>query len=107
MWELYQLNEHTHFDIRVEKVWRDVQSGKWYVNDCSYGQFNGIIAAVGTCGDPKVPHIPGQEKFKGPIYHSSDLDGKEAKVKKVSPDILLVMQALTVAEGATSREAEG
>jgi len=30
-----------------------------------------------------VPHISGQENFKGPIFHSSQLDGKEAKGKKV------------------------
>ncbi|KAL2358553.1 hypothetical protein BJ546DRAFT_824460, partial [Cryomyces antarcticus] len=45
---------------------------------------DGIIAAVGTCGDPKIPYIPGQDKFKGEIYHSSQLDGKEAQGKKVA-----------------------
>jgi cation diffusion facilitator CzcD-associated flavoprotein CzcO len=38
---------------------------------------------VGTCGDPKVPHLPDQEKFHGDIFHSSRLDGKDAKGKKV------------------------
>lgn len=42
-----------------------------------------MIACVGTCGDPKKPHIEGQEDFKGPIFHSSQLDGKDAKGKKV------------------------
>ena len=46
-------------------------------------RFDGVIACVGTCGDPKRPHVPGQENFKGPIFHSSQLDGKEAKDKKV------------------------
>ncbi len=42
-----------------------------------------VIAAIGTCGDPKIPHISGQEKFKGEIFHSSQLGGKSAKGKKV------------------------
>jgi cation diffusion facilitator CzcD-associated flavoprotein CzcO len=41
------------------------------------------MLAVGTCGDPKMPHIPGEEEFKGEIYHSSDLDGRDAKGKNV------------------------
>lgn len=82
LWERYGLNERTHFDTKVTKVYKDAQ-GRWIINDPSYGRYDGIIAAVGTCGDPKMPHIPGQEKYKGQIYHSSELDGKEAKGKKV------------------------
>lgn len=59
------------------------RKGHWIINDTSLGRFDGIIAAVGTCGDAKIPHIPGMEKFKGEIYHSSDLTGKEAKGKSM------------------------
>jgi NADPH-dependent glutamate synthase beta subunit-like oxidoreductase len=41
------------------------------------------MAAVGSCGDPKMPHLPGQDKFGGEVHHSSNLDGVEAKGKKV------------------------
>jgi hypothetical protein len=30
-----------------------------------------------------MPHLPGQEHFKGSISHSSDLEGKSARGKKV------------------------
>jgi len=83
LWERYGLESKTSFNTRVEKVYRDPQ-GRWIINDPSNGRFEGVIAAVGTCGDPKVPHIPGQEHFKGEIYHSSQLDGKTAKEKKVA-----------------------
>ncbi len=53
------------------------------LNDPSNGHFDGIIAAAGTYGDPKVPHIPGMERYKGPTYHSSDLTGKDAKGKEM------------------------
>jgi hypothetical protein len=29
-----------------------------------------------------MAHVPSQEKFKGEIYHPSQLDGKNAKDKK-------------------------
>jgi thioredoxin reductase len=82
LWEKYGLKDKTHFNTKVTKVYKD-QQGRWIINDTSNGRFDGVIAAIGTCGDPKVPHVPGMEKFKGEVYHSSQLDGKEAKGKKV------------------------
>ena len=82
LWKRYGLENETKFDTRVTKVYKD-DRGRWIINDPSNGRFDGVIAAVGTCGDPKVPHIPGQEKYKGEIIHSSQLDGKNAKDKNV------------------------
>lgn len=82
LWERYALQERTKFNFCVQKVYKD-KDGRWIINDPSNGRFDGVIAAVGTCGDPKMPHIPGQETFKGGVYHSSQLDGKDAKNKKV------------------------
>lgn len=82
IWKLYGLEEKTKFETPVEKVYKDDQ-GRWIINNPSNGRFDGVIAAIGTCGDPKMPHMPGQEKYKGEIYHSSQLDGKDAKGKKV------------------------
>lgn len=81
VWKQYRLDERTEFNVRVQKVWRNEKTGKWFVEDKKYGEFDGIIAAVGTCGAPKVPHVPGQEKFKGEICHSSQLTGKEDLVR--------------------------
>lgn len=82
LWHRYGLEEKTHFNTRVEKVYKDPH-GRWIINDPSLGRFDGIIAAVGTCGDPKMPTLKNQDKFNGEIYHSSELDGKSAKGKKV------------------------
>lgn len=82
LWKRYGLEEKTKFDVRVEKVYQD-DRGRWIINDPSNGRFDGIIAAVGTCGDAKMPHIPDQDKFQGGIYHSSNLTGKDAKGKKL------------------------
>lgn len=84
LWQRYGLQDKTKFDTRVEKVYKDKQ-GRWIINDESNGRFDGVIACVGTCGDPKKPQIKGQENFRGKIFHSSQLDGKakDAKGKKV------------------------
>lgn len=104
LWERYGLQSRTKFNVPVESIWRDKASGKWVVQDPCHGTFDGVIAAVGTCGEPKVPHIPGQEVFQGPIYHSSDLTGKDVKHKR-----LLVVgggaSAVEAVEYAVSQEA--
>ncbi|KIW04250.1 uncharacterized protein PV09_04555 [Verruconis gallopava] len=82
LWQRYGLKERTRFNTKVTKLYQD-DKNRWIVNDPSNGRFDGVIVAVGTCGEPKMAHIPGQEKFKGEIYHSSELDGKDAKGKKV------------------------
>ena len=82
LWLRYGLRERTKFNIPVTSVTQD-NHGLWIINDDSNGRFDGVVAAVGSCGDPKMPPIPGQENFKGEVYHSSRLDGKTAQGKKV------------------------
>jgi len=82
LWERYSLEDKTKFNTRVTSVYKDNQ-GRWIINDPSNGRFDGIVAAIGTCGEPKIPHIPGSENFQGEILHSSKLDSTTAKDKKV------------------------
>lgn len=83
LWKKYGLQERTKFNTPVKSTRQD-RYGRWIINDNpSLGTFDGILAAVGTCGDPKMPHMPHQEDFKGEILHSSKLDGKTASGKKV------------------------
>ncbi|MCJ1477450.1 hypothetical protein MMC13_006121 [Lambiella insularis] len=82
LWKRYGLQERTKFNTKVTSVSQDKQ-GRWIINDPSNGRFDGVIPAIGSCGDPKMPHIQDQEKFKGEIYHSSKLDGKTAEGKNV------------------------
>ncbi|KFA74266.1 hypothetical protein S40288_08723 [Stachybotrys chartarum IBT 40288] len=83
LWKTYGLERRTTFDFKVEKVYKD-DKGRWIINDPSHGRYDGVVAAVGTCGDPKMPHMPGQDQFKGAIYHSSELTGKDAKGKNIA-----------------------
>lgn len=82
LWKKYKLEDKTRFNTKVEKVYKD-QQGRWIINDPSQGRFDGVIAAIGTCGAPKIPHLPRVEEFKGKVYHSSQLDGKDAKDKRI------------------------
>ena|ERR1700753_1074540 len=83
LWLRYGLKERTKFNTKVTKLYKN-KKGQWIVNEPENGAFDGVLVAIGTCGDPKLPHLPGQEKFKGEIYHSSDLDGRDAKGKKIA-----------------------
>ncbi|KAI1815850.1 monooxygenase [Poronia punctata] len=80
LWEKYGLDTRTKFETKVDKVYQDDQ-GRWIINNTANGRFDGIIAAVGTCGDPKMPHVDGMEEFRKPVYHSSRLTGVDVKDK--------------------------
>ncbi|KAL2810016.1 hypothetical protein BJX63DRAFT_423381 [Aspergillus granulosus] len=84
LWKRYKLEDRTVFDTPVKSV-KQNKDGKWIINDDEeqWGLFDGVIASVGVCGDPKMPPLPDQENFKGQIYHSSELDGKNVKGKKI------------------------
>jgi len=82
LWERYGLRERTKFNYRVESVEQD-RHGRWIINGDSSDRYDGVMAAVGSCGGPKIPTLPNQEAFKGEIFHSSQLDGKTAHDKKV------------------------
>lgn len=83
LWKKYGLQERTKFNTPVKSTRQD-RYGRWIINENpSLGTFDGMLAAVGTCGDPNMPHMPNQEDFKGEILHSSKLDGKTAAGKKV------------------------
>ena len=74
LWKRYGLDSKTKFNTKVDQVYKD-EDGRWVINDAQNGRFEGVIAAVGTCGDPIIPHMEGMEDFKGSICHSSSLTG--------------------------------
>lgn len=52
LWKKYGLEARTKFNTKVNRVYQD-EKGRWIINDPSNGRFDGLIAAVGTCGEPK------------------------------------------------------
>lgn len=82
LWKRYGLQKHTLFNTRVTSV-EQVSNGRWIINGNASDRYDGVMAAVGSCGDPKMPTMPNQAAFQGEVYHSSQLDGKTAQGKKV------------------------
>ncbi|WFD04438.1 hypothetical protein MOBT1_003148 [Malassezia obtusa] len=92
IWKIYGLKDRTRFNTKVEKVERAPSSTKlegnkghtrWIINGNQSEVFDGIVATIGTCGKPKMIHLPGEKNFKGKIVHSSELDSIDFKGKNV------------------------
>jgi cation diffusion facilitator CzcD-associated flavoprotein CzcO len=83
IWHEYGLDKKTRFGTVVESVERDAKSGKWVINGNYDEKFHGVIAAIGTCGDPQFAPIEGQDHFSGQICHSSELTGVDVKGKNL------------------------
>ena len=82
LWDFYGLAERTTFNCKVNNTFQE-EDGKWVVNDSSNGYFDGLVAAVGTCGDVYAPKIAGQGFFDGQVIHSSQLKRETVEGKKV------------------------
>lgn len=82
LWLRFGLPERTRFHCTVQSV--IPTDGKWLINGGSDGLFDGIIAAIGTCGPARSCYVPGQEHFKGDIVHSTQLDGIDLNGKIVA-----------------------
>ena len=103
LWERYNLQGKTRFDIRVEKVVE--KGGQWIING-EFGPYDGVIVCVGTCGDPKMPKTTSEGEFEGKVVHSSELDGVDVANKRVAV-IGGGASAIEVLEYATAHGAQG
>ncbi|KZT31858.1 FAD/NAD(P)-binding domain-containing protein [Sistotremastrum suecicum HHB10207 ss-3] len=91
LWKEYGLEDRTRLNTKVTSVKRhpsssDPKAGghaRWTVNtenpDDAEEVFDAVIVAVGTCGEPHMIKFPGLDSFRGPVLHSSELDGDKAK----------------------------
>lgn len=72
------VNEH----VRVQTEWKGAQwveaSGTWHVYLCDLNteeeflhEAKVLISAVGGYTNPKLPALPGLEKFEGPVVHTA------------------------------------
>jgi 4-hydroxyacetophenone monooxygenase len=88
----YDLRKHIRFETQViEAAWDD-NTAQWRVrvHDKDGNQetlsANAVISAVGQLNQPRIPHFKGQEKFKGPAFHTArwrhdvNLTGKRVAV---------------------------
>ncbi|BFZ64366.1 hypothetical protein YB2330_005509 [Saitoella coloradoensis] len=81
IWTKYDLQPKTRFDTDVKRVSRSPHNyNKWIINNNPDEEFDAVIAAIGTCGEPKMVHMPGMEKYKGTLVHSSELTKRAVDV---------------------------
>jgi 4-hydroxyacetophenone monooxygenase len=87
----YGLRKHIRFNTEVKTCVYDDAKALWHVTVERGGKqetltANAVISAVGQLNRPKWPDIPGQDKFKGIAFHSTewehehDLKGKRLLV---------------------------
>ena len=88
----FGMRESIRFNTEVREMIWDDDRGVWSVEIESRGgkterlQANAVISAVGQLNRPKWPDLPGQDKFKGIAFHSTqwehehDLRGKRVLV---------------------------
>ncbi|KAK4231021.1 hypothetical protein QBC38DRAFT_467632 [Podospora fimiseda] len=73
----YSLKSKTLFNTKVEDIYQD-HHGKWIINSSRFGRFDGVICCLGTAEAPRVPRLPGMDRFLragGEVCHSSRLGG--------------------------------
>ena len=84
----YDLRRSIKFNTQVESVEWDDAADRWLVTT-DEGRYSAqfLVEAVGLLSATKIPHFPGQERFRGSIYHTArwpqedvDLSGKRVGV---------------------------
>ncbi|VVO06379.1 flavin-containing monooxygenase [Pseudomonas fluorescens] len=73
--EHYALRDKVELEANVERVQWDDAVQRWAVQTSRgsfYSQF--IINASGPLSQPVIPHVEGQERFKGRSFHSNQWD---------------------------------
>lgn len=88
LWNSYGLASRTTFGCKVTNTYQEPDD-KWVVNDSANGYFDGIVPAIGTCGEASTPSFAGQALYEGEVLHSSRLDRKAAKAVD-GKDVLII-----------------
>lgn len=70
------------FDTKITSVSRDPQ-GHLRIKESLDDYFDGIIVAIGTCYRPRKALIPKEDCYKGQVFHTSQLSGKQFKGQKL------------------------
>lgn len=81
------LLEHVRFGADVHGAQWDDAGSRWQI-DTPLGTFTAdvLVSAAGLVADPKLPDVPGLDRFPGPVFHSArwdhttDLAGKRVAV---------------------------
>jgi 4-hydroxyacetophenone monooxygenase len=90
--DLIGARRNTRFRTSAVRAEYDEATARWLVTlraadgTVEILPFNAIVTAVGILNQPKLPNVPGLDRFRGPSFHSSswpadlDLSGKRVAV---------------------------
>src|SRR5699024_2591937 len=72
----YELYEYTHFGKEMTGARWDVDECRWYVTTADGDTYVGryLVCGVGALHIPRIPQLPGIERFRGKTFHSADWD---------------------------------
>ena len=88
---------YQHITFRTAVTWVKPEPLGWSVtlSTGTFRYYSGVIAAPGTTGSPSLPSWPGQERFRGEIWHA---------VRYKSPTELAGKRVLVVGAGTSAVE---
>ncbi|KAJ3161828.1 hypothetical protein HDU86_006599 [Geranomyces michiganensis] len=100
VWTMYELEHRTRFGTAVAHIRHDTETDTYYVNGNDSEPFDGVITAIGTCGDIQIPPFEGLDKFLGRKAHSSQMDstGLDLKGKDASANITVLGSGASAVE---------
>jgi 4-hydroxyacetophenone monooxygenase len=90
--DLIGARQNTRFRTSAVRAEYDEATTRWMVTlraadgSLEVLPFNAVVTAVGILNQPKLPNVPGIDRFRGPSFHSSawpgdlDLSGKRVAV---------------------------
>jgi len=97
----FDLRSMIHLDTEVISADYNSEAQRWRITTATGGQFvaNAVVSAVGQLNRPKIPDLPGIDRFTGPVFHSarwpSDLDvtGKRVAVVGTGASAMQIVPA--------------
>lgn len=98
----YDIRRHIRFGREVSGAEFDEARGLWVIRftDGSLHEARVLISAVGQLNRPKIPELPGLEKFRGRAFHSAhwdhgyDFRGKTVAVIGTGPSAVQFVPAI-------------
>ncbi len=73
--ERFGVREHIRFGCEVERAAWDEDAGEWTI-ETTGGTVTArvLVSAAGALSEPRLPDIPGVERFAGTVFHSARWD---------------------------------
>lgn len=72
----HRLDEHLRSDTTITTMWWSDNDAQWTLETAAGNrtQVDVVVSAVGMLDVPNIPEIPGRQRFRGRVFHSSNWD---------------------------------